>query len=163
LKEKNETIPIEYSWALGTLIYEKNLKSKISYQTPFNLEILLARPGFFLSLLAENVPGGPSRGNWQARQEMLQKVRTLLLLMHLLLAQITSREVGAPLENTNRRGIILYEANPMSGVFRNTDLPPSHRPAIVYLPPRWVERGWGGSIVRKTPNTAVFYICKYFV
>ncbi len=77
-----------------------------------NLEILWARQGFFLSLLAENVPSwAESKGNWQARQEMLQKVRTLLLL-HLLLAQITNREVGAPLEMTNclsseKRGLLL--------------------------------------------------------
>ncbi len=30
-------IPMRYSEARGTLIYEKNLKSKISCQTPFNL------------------------------------------------------------------------------------------------------------------------------
>jgi hypothetical protein len=56
-----------------------------------NLEILWARQGFFLSLLAENVPSwAESKGNWQARQEMLQKVRTLLLPMHLLLTRITN-------------------------------------------------------------------------
>ncbi len=33
--KKFETIPIGYSEAWGTLIYEKNLKSKISCQTPF--------------------------------------------------------------------------------------------------------------------------------
>jgi hypothetical protein len=27
--------PVEYLWAWGTLIYEKNLSSKISCQTPF--------------------------------------------------------------------------------------------------------------------------------
>jgi hypothetical protein len=31
-----ETIPMTYSGARGTLIYEKNLRSKISCQTPFN-------------------------------------------------------------------------------------------------------------------------------
>jgi hypothetical protein len=39
----------------------------------------------------------------------------------------------------------------MSGVFRNIDTPPPHRPV------RWVERGWG-SIVRKTPDTALYSI-----
>ncbi len=34
--KKLETIPMAYSGARGTLIYEKNLKSKISCQTPFN-------------------------------------------------------------------------------------------------------------------------------
>jgi hypothetical protein len=67
-----------------------------------------------------------------------------------------------------RRGIILYEANPMSGVFRNIDPPPPHHPAIVYLPPpafgagrghtRWVERGWGVKIVGKTSGTALYSI-----
>jgi hypothetical protein len=32
--KKFETAPREYSWAQGTLIHEKNLKSKISCQTP---------------------------------------------------------------------------------------------------------------------------------
>jgi hypothetical protein len=35
--KKFETIPMGYSGALGTLNYEKNLKSKISCQTPLNL------------------------------------------------------------------------------------------------------------------------------
>jgi hypothetical protein len=30
-----ETIPMAYLGARGTLIYKKNLKSKISWQTPF--------------------------------------------------------------------------------------------------------------------------------
>jgi hypothetical protein len=56
----------------------------------------------------------------------------------------------------------------MSDVFRNIDPPPPHRPASVYLPAvgageghtRQVERGWGGggSIVRKTPDTAPYSI-----
>ncbi len=29
--------PMEYLWAWGTLIHEKNLKSKISCQTPFKI------------------------------------------------------------------------------------------------------------------------------
>jgi hypothetical protein len=29
---------MEYLWAWGTLIHEKNLSSKISCQTPFNLD-----------------------------------------------------------------------------------------------------------------------------
>ncbi len=58
----------------------------------------------------------------------------------------------------------------MSGVFRNIAPPPPHRPASVTPPP--LVRGEdtlagrrGGSIVRKTPDTAcsVLYICKYFV
>jgi hypothetical protein len=61
------------------------------------------------------------------------------------------------------RGIRLSEANPMPGVFRNIDPPPPHRPACVYPPPlvrggghtRW---GGGGSIVRKTPDTALYSI-----
>jgi hypothetical protein len=40
-----------------------------------------------------------------------------------------------------RTGIILLEANPMSGVFQNIDPPPPHRPAIVYPPP--LVRGGG--------------------
>ncbi len=35
LLKKIETIPMAYSGAMGTLIYEKNLRSKISCQTPF--------------------------------------------------------------------------------------------------------------------------------
>jgi hypothetical protein len=31
-------IPMRYSEARGTLIYEKNLKSKISCQTPFKVD-----------------------------------------------------------------------------------------------------------------------------
>jgi hypothetical protein len=55
----------------------------------------------------------------------------------------------------------------MSGVFRNIDPPPPpHRPASMYPPAfgaggghtRWVERGWGVNIVRKTPDTAVYSI-----
>ncbi len=36
ISKKFEMIPMRYSEARGTLIYEKNLKSKISCQTPFN-------------------------------------------------------------------------------------------------------------------------------
>ncbi len=66
----------------------------------------------------------------------------------------------------------------MSGVFRNIDPPPHHRPASVYPPGAplplvrgedtlagWREGG-GGSIVRKTSefrHCSVLYICKYFV
>jgi hypothetical protein len=57
----------------------------------------------------------------------------------------------------------------MSGVFRTIDTPPPHRPASVYTPPplvrgedtlAGVERGWGGggSIVWKTPDTALYSI-----
>jgi hypothetical protein len=54
----------------------------------------------------------------------------------------------------------------MSGVFRNIEPPPPHRPASVYTPPLvrgedtlggW--RGGVGSIVRKTPDTALYSIC----
>ncbi len=55
--------------------------------------------------------------------------------------------------------------NPMSGVFRNMPPPPPPRPARVCPPPLvrgedtlagW--RGGGGSIVRKTPDTALYSI-----
>jgi hypothetical protein len=56
----------------------------------------------------------------------------------------------------------------MSGVFRNIDPPPPHRPASVYPPPpnfwcggRTQSLGGevvGGSIVRKTPDTALYSI-----
>jgi hypothetical protein len=50
----------------------------------------------------------------------------------------------------------------MSGVCRNINPSPPHRPASVYPPAfdaggghtRWVERGWG-SLIRKTPDTAL--------
>ncbi len=41
--KKFEMIPIRYSEARGTLIYEKNLKSKISCQTPFNVSRNLSK------------------------------------------------------------------------------------------------------------------------
>jgi hypothetical protein len=54
----------------------------------------------------------------------------------------------------------------MSGVCRNIDPPPPHRPASVYPPAfgaggedtlaEW--RGGGGSIVRKTPDTTLYSI-----
>jgi hypothetical protein len=53
----------------------------------------------------------------------------------------------------------------MSGVYRNIDTPPPHRPASVYphafgagedTLAGW--RGCGGSIVRKTPDTALYSI-----
>ncbi len=54
----------------------------------------------------------------------------------------------------------------MSGVFRNIDPPPPHRPARVYPPPRLLcggralarWRGGGVEIVRKTPDTALYSI-----
>ncbi len=59
-----------------------------------------------------------------------------------------------------RRGIILLEANPMSGVFRNIEPPPPHRPATLANG----GRGWGGSIVLEDArHCSVLYICKYFV
>jgi hypothetical protein len=39
-------IPLGHSEAWGTLIYEKNLKSKISCQTPFKFEILSHKRNF---------------------------------------------------------------------------------------------------------------------
>jgi hypothetical protein len=54
--------------------------------------------------------------------------------------------------SATRRGIILWEANPMSGVLRTMDPVPPHPPASV-LPfafaawgghTRWVDRGVGG-------------------
>ncbi len=52
----------------------------------------------------------------------------------------------------------------MYSVFRNIDPPPPHRPAIVYRPAfgageghtRRVERGGGGTIFWKTPDTALY-------
>jgi hypothetical protein len=49
----------------------------------------------------------------------------------------------------------------MSGVFRNID-PPTPSPPGERVPPPpplvrgWVERGVGGHIVRKTPDTALY-------
>jgi hypothetical protein len=70
-----------------------------------------------------------------------------------------------------RRWIILQEASPVSGVFRNIDPPPPSPPGecVTPPPPAFGERedtpaGWrrgGGSIVRKTPDTALY--SKYFV
>jgi hypothetical protein len=37
-------IPMRYSEARGTLIYEKNLKSKISCRTPFKLQTQVSAP-----------------------------------------------------------------------------------------------------------------------
>jgi len=58
----------------------------------------------------------------------------------------------------------------MSGVFRNIDPPPLTARRVCTPPPfgaggghtRLVERGWG-SIVRKTPDTALYSLCVYFV
>jgi hypothetical protein len=54
-------------------------------------------------------------------------------------------------EHSFRRGIILWEANPMSGVFRNIDPPPP--------PPRCV----GVNSSEDERHCSVLYICKYFV
>jgi hypothetical protein len=61
----------------------------------------------------------------------------------------------------------------MSGVFQTIDPPPPHRPASVYPLPAFGAgedtlagwRGGGGSIVQKTPTTALYstYVCKYLV
>ncbi len=71
----------------------------------------------------------------------------------------------------SRRGIILQEANPMSGVFQKINPPPPHRPASVYPPAfgaggantRWAERGWGVNTLADARHCSVLYICKYFV
>jgi hypothetical protein len=54
----------------------------------------------------------------------------------------------------------------MSGVFHIIDSPPPHRPVSVYPPAFGAgedtlarRRGGGGSIVRKTPDTALYSIC----
>jgi hypothetical protein len=70
-----------------------------------------------------------------------------------------------------RRGIILQEASPMSGVFQNIN--PHHLTARrVCIPPpllvrggytRWVERGWGVNILEDARHCSVLYIRKYFV
>ncbi len=79
---------------------------------------------------------------------------------------------GKQAERESRRGIILYEANPMSGVFRNIDPPHPSRPASAYPQPlvlggghtHWVEGG-GGLIVPSVDarHCSVLYISKYFV
>jgi hypothetical protein len=59
----------------------------------------------------------------------------------------------------------------MSGVFRNIDPSPPHRPASVYPHAfgagggltRWVERGWGVNSSEDARHCSVLYICKYFV
>jgi hypothetical protein len=50
--EKFEMVLMGYSGARGTLIYEKNLMSKISCQTPFNHIINLGRTFFSPGLLS---------------------------------------------------------------------------------------------------------------
>jgi hypothetical protein len=60
----------------------------------------------------------------------------------------------------------------MSGVYRNMNPPPPHRPASACVPPafgaggghtRWVERGWGVNSSEDARHCSVLYICKYFV
>jgi hypothetical protein len=61
----------------------------------------------------------------------------------------------------------------MSGVFRNIDHPPPHRPASVYPPSPplvrggghtyWVMRGRGVKSWEDARHCSVLYICKYFV
>jgi hypothetical protein len=70
-----------------------------------------------------------------------------------------------------RRGMKLYEANPMAGVLENIDPHPPHRPASVYPSAfgaggghtRSVERGWGVYILEDARRCSVLYMCKYFV
>jgi hypothetical protein len=69
-----------------------------------------------------------------------------------------------------RRGIILKEANPVSGVFQNID-PPAPTPLTarrVCTPPptigaegghtRWAERGWGVNSLEGARVTALYSI-----
>jgi hypothetical protein len=56
----------------------------------------------------------------------------------------------------------------MSGVFRNIDPPPPHRPAGGPFGAsgghtRWVERGWGVNSLEDARHCSALYICKYFV
>ncbi len=83
--------------------------------------------------------------------------------MHPVFVPLFSEKIY--LDHYYRREIILYEANPMSGVFQNIDPPPPHCPASVYGGTsgvvgghtRWVEREvGGGSIFWKTPDTALY-------
>ncbi len=68
-------------------------------------------------------------------------------------------------EDPNRREIILYEANPMPGVFQNIDPPPPHRPASVYAfgaggghtRYRW-RGGWGVNILEDARHCSVLHI-----
>jgi hypothetical protein len=53
---------LRYSGAQGTLIYEKNLKLKISCQTPFNLKSVVA-PGIVI-------------GNIMLKKSLLEKSAT---------------------------------------------------------------------------------------
>jgi hypothetical protein len=54
----------------------------------------------------------------------------------------------------------------MSGVLRNIDPPPPHRPASVYPPAfdaggghtRWVKRGWGVNSSEDARHCSVLYI-----
>ena len=60
-------IPLRYSEARGTLIYEKNLKSKISCQTPFKALFSLFKSGpkrhhKKIADLWLSVPGTPKNG-----------------------------------------------------------------------------------------------------
>ncbi len=65
----------------------------------------------------------------------------------------------------DRRGITLWESNPMSGAFWNIDPPPPYRPASVY-PPAFgaggghtlsVERGWGVNSSEEAMHCYVLY------
>jgi hypothetical protein len=55
----------------------------------------------------------------------------------------------------------------MSGVFRNIEPPPPHRPASVYPTAfgaggghnRWVEMGWGVNSSEDARHCSVLYIC----
>jgi hypothetical protein len=60
----------------------------------------------------------------------------------------------------------------MSGVFQKYWPPPPPSPLGVCVPPafgaggghtRWVEKGWGVSILEDARHCSVLYICKHFV
>jgi hypothetical protein len=57
--EKFEMVLMGYSGARGTLIYEKNLKAKISCQTPFKvsvtgkIQVLTIKQGYICKLIVE--------------------------------------------------------------------------------------------------------------
>jgi hypothetical protein len=66
-------IPMRYSEARGTLIYEKNLKSKISCQTPFNQQKGPILPTT-LSYVKQNMhQNGPKLKTQQTKLKFVQK------------------------------------------------------------------------------------------
>jgi hypothetical protein len=73
---------------------------------------------------------------------------------------------NSPVDTLASRGIVPKEANPMYGVFQNIDPPPPSLPGECVPPRHWCGgedtlargRGWWGSIVWKTPDTALYSI-----